>query len=161
MYSDEWMIEKGFMKPAVAPRTAGELLAKTKPGDLLSVHPDDRAEVAVALLRRHSISQLPVVENGKCVGCIRELTVARLLHQRSDPRQVAVRDVMARPMPAIDEHVDLDEAYRLLSSGNSGVLVLRAGEIAGIITRIDLINFWDEPVEETAATGAAVAGKGR
>jgi len=160
LYSDEWMIEKGFMKPAVKPRTASELLVKSGQGELLSVHPDDKAEVAVTLLRRHGISQLPVVEGGKCVGCIRELTVARLLHQRSDPRQVAVRDVMARPMPAIDEHVDLDEAYRLLSSGNSGVLVLRAGEIVGIITRIDLINFWDEPLAEAAPVAGAGAGKG-
>lgn len=156
LYADEWMIENGYMKPAVPPRTAGNLLASTAQADLLSVHPGDKAEVAVSLLRRHNISQLPVIEGGKCVGCIRELTVARLLHQQSDPKQVAVRDVMARPMPAIDEHIDLDEAYRLLSSGNSGVLVLRAGEIVGIITQIDLINFWDAPQTEVAPSAVAV-----
>jgi len=35
--------------------------------------------------------------------------------------------------------------YRLLSSGSSGVVVLRQGKIVGIVTRIDLVNFWDEP----------------
>jgi predicted transcriptional regulator len=93
---------------------------------------------------------LPVVEDGKIVGCIRELTMARLLQGKTDPRQVPVRDVMARPMPTVDEHVDLEEVYRLLSSGNSGVGVLRGGKLVAIVTRIDLINFWDEPQDEDA-----------
>ncbi len=54
-------------------------------------------------------------------------------------------------MPALDEHVDLDEVYRLLCSGNTGVLVMRGGKIGAIVTRIDLINYWDEPHEEVEA----------
>lgn len=160
MYSDEWMIEKGFMKPEVQSHTVGELLARRGNVPVISVDPEEKAEQAIALLRRHDISQLPVIEDGKVVGCIRELTVARLLHQATDPRQVSVRAIMARPMPTIDEHVDLDEVYRLLSSGNSGVIVTRGGKISGVVTRIDLINFWDEPFEHdnepttTVGTGA-------
>ena len=86
-----------------------------------------------------------MVEDGKVVGGIRELTLARLLHSHTDPKQVAVRDIMARPMPTIAEDVDLDEVYRLLSSGSSGAVVLRGEEIIGVITRIDLVNFWNQP----------------
>ncbi|MEE9294533.1 MAG: CBS domain-containing protein, partial [Phycisphaerae bacterium] len=78
-------------------------------------------------------------------------TVAHLLHQGTDPRQVPVRSIMARPMATVDEHVDLDEVYRLLSGGNSGAIVLRGGMLAGIVARIDLINFWDEPFEEDSS----------
>lgn len=160
LYSDDWMIENGFLKPTSKPRTAGEVLESQGNVPLIALHPDDMAEVAVGLLRNHGISQLPVVENGKVVGCIRELTVARLLHQRTDPRQVPVREIMARPMVTVDESVDLDEVYRLLSAGNSGVLVLRGSKIAGIITRIDLINFWDDPSGEIGGhpLGAASSG---
>lgn len=150
MYSDEWMIEKGFMKPAIQPRTVGELLAKRGAVSILSVSPQDKAETAIELFRRHGVSQLPVVEDGKVVGGLRELTLARLLHSRSDPRQVPVREIMARPLPTVDEQVDLDEVYRLLSAGNSGVIVMQHGEIRGIVTRIDLINFWDDPLEREA-----------
>ena len=148
LYSDDWMIENGFLKPTSKPRTAGEVLEAQGHVPVISVSPDDMADAAVRLLRNHGISQLPVVENGKVVGCIRELTIARLLHQRTDPKQVPVREIMARPMVKVDENVDLDEVYRLLSAGNSGVLVLRNSKIAGIITRIDLINFWDDPSGE-------------
>ncbi|MEK6677238.1 MAG: cystathionine beta-synthase [Planctomycetota bacterium] len=147
MYSDEWMIEKGFLKPAVKPCTVGELLAKRGHVPILSVRPDDKVEDAILLLRKHGISQIPVIEDGKVVGGIRELTLARLLHSRRDPRQVPVRDIMARPLPVVEEHVDVDEVYRLLSSGYTGVIVIRGGEILGIVTRIDLVSFWDEPAD--------------
>ncbi len=165
MYSDEWMIEKGFMKPAVPPKTAGDLVSVRGTVQVICVHPDGMAEDAIALMRRHNISQLPVLEDNQCVGCIRELTVARLLHQRIDPRQVPIREIMARPMPVVDWHVDLDEVYRVLSAGNSGVLVQRDGAFASIITRIDLVNFWDQPFEcgasvaRATAPAASVAGR--
>jgi cystathionine beta-synthase len=157
MYSDEWMIEKGFLQPAVKPRQVGDLLAWRGEGPVIAVHPDDKAETAIQLLQRHGISQLPVIEDGNVVGGIRELTLARLLHSRVDPRQVPVREVMARPMPTVDEHINLDEVYRLLSSGNSGVVVLRGKQIVGVVTRIDLVNFWDEPVEEASGQSREAA----
>jgi cystathionine beta-synthase len=98
------------------------------------------------LLKQHVVSQIPVVEDGKVVGGLRELTLARLLHSRVDPRMVPVREIMARPLPTVDENVDLDEVYRILSAGNSGVIVLRGGEIVGIVTRIDLVEFWDHSI---------------
>ena len=145
MYSDEWMIEKGFLTPAGRSYTVADLLTRRGTVPIISVAPDQKAEEAVVMLRQHGISQLPVIEDGVVVGCIRELTIARLLHSRVDPRQMAVRDIMARPMPTLDEHVNLDEVYRLLSSGNSGVVVLRRGEPFSVVTRIDLVNFWDDP----------------
>jgi cystathionine beta-synthase len=53
-----------------------------------------------------------------------------------------VADVMARPLPVLDAAVHIDEAYRLLLSGNTGVLVLFDGKVADIVTRIDLVQYW-------------------
>ncbi len=157
LYSDEWMIENGFMKPAGRSYTVGNLLAKRGDVPTVSVSPEDKAEDAIGLLRRHEISQMPVIEDGKVVGCVRELTLARLLHSGTDPRQVPVRETMARPMPTVEEHVDLDEVYRLLSSGNSGVAVLRGGAVIGIVTRIDLVTFWDAPYHDEAVESPEAA----
>jgi cystathionine beta-synthase len=146
------MIERGHMKSHGRSYTVGELIRHRRDsGGVISVNPSQKAEEAIALFRRHEISQLPVMEDGRVVGCILELTLARLLHSRTDPRQVAIRDIMARPMPTVDEHVDLDEVYRLLSSGNSGVVVLRGDQPIGVVTRIDLVNFWDDPFQGAAS----------
>jgi cystathionine beta-synthase len=78
------------------------------------------------------------------VGCLREITLAKTLHDGIDPRHISVSTIMARPMPVVEDHTDVDEVYRLLMSGNSGVVVTREGEIIDIVTRIDMVNFWDE-----------------
>jgi predicted transcriptional regulator len=56
---------------------------------------------------------------------------------------VRLRDVMARPLPQVDAGVVLEEIYRLLLSGNSAVTVMRDGRLTGLITRADLMDFYE------------------
>jgi cystathionine beta-synthase len=77
------------------------------------------------------------------VGSVQEVTLARLLHDSAELTTVLLGDVMARPLPQIDVSVHLDEVYRLLLSGNSGVLATANDEVVDIITRIDLIQYWN------------------
>lgn len=155
-YSDEWMIERGFQAPREDKRTAADLLAFHGPRELFSVSPDDMSEAAVQLLRRHGISQIPVMEGGKCVGNVREITIARLLHAGRNTTTVPVREIMARPMPQVDEAVDVDEVYRLLLSGNSGVIVTRGSKVLDIVTRIDLVEFWNAQKAPQADVAAMI-----
>jgi cystathionine beta-synthase len=57
---------------------------------------------------------------------------------------VAVGDVMARPLPTLDVGVHLDEAYRLLLAGHTGVLATSEGRVLDIVTRIDLVHYWQQ-----------------
>ena len=50
-------------------------------------------------MQASGISQLPVLQDGKPVGSIQEVTMARVLHDLSDPDKVTVGEVMARPLP--------------------------------------------------------------
>jgi cystathionine beta-synthase len=90
------------------------------------------------------ISQLPVLEDGKPVGSIQEVTLARVLHDKSDPGRVTISEIMAKPLPQVDASVHLDEAYRLLLAGNTGVLAVKEGKVLDIVTRIDLIQYWNQ-----------------
>ncbi len=51
---------------------------------------------------------------------------------------------MARPLPQLDAGIHIDEAYRLLLAGNTGVLATAEGTVRDIITRIDLIHYWNQ-----------------
>jgi cystathionine beta-synthase len=51
---------------------------------------------------------------------------------------------MARPLPVLDIHTHLDEAYRMLLAGYTGVLATQDGRVVDIVTRIDLIHYWDK-----------------
>jgi cystathionine beta-synthase len=105
-------------------------------------------------MRTAGISQLPVLEAGKPVGSIQEVTLARVLHDNSDPAQVTVGEVMARPLPLLDSTVHLDEAYRLLLAGNTGVLAVSQGKVVDIITRIDLVEYWQSAHKRPPARSA-------
>ncbi|HVP09807.1 MAG TPA: cystathionine beta-synthase [Phycisphaerae bacterium] len=144
-YDDDWLRENGFGKGEERRATAEDILAMKPKARLLWLTPQHTVDDAAALLREHGVSQIPILENGRPVGGIQDVTLARLLHDDAEQRRRPLKEVMARPLPEVDAETSLDEVYRLLMSGNSGALVRRGGEIAGIITRIDLVEYWDRP----------------
>jgi cystathionine beta-synthase len=123
-------------------QTVGDLIRSRGPRRLVTVAADAPAAEAAGLMESRGISQLPVLRDGRAVGSIQEVTLARLLHDDVDPQAVRVGDVMARPLPQVDIAVHLDEAYRLLMAGNSGVLAMDGETVVDIVTRMDLIQYW-------------------
>lgn len=156
LYNEDWMRENGFIDQGRKPHAAGDVLDALGPRELYWMRPDQTMQDAIQMFRTHGISQVPIIENDRVLGGLQEVTLARLLHEGRDPRQILLRDIMARALPQVDDHVTVDEVYRLLLSGSTGVIVRRKGKIAGIITRIDLVNFWDTPVAEARAAQGAV-----
>ena len=141
-HNDDWMREQGFAGATERPATAGDLLATRGPREILALSPTATVEEAIALCGRHGISQVPVLDGITNLGVIAEITLARSLRAGPAARQMPVREVMARPLPEVRETTSLDEVYRLLLSSNTAVLV-RSGEgIRGLITRIDLVEYW-------------------
>jgi cystathionine beta-synthase len=143
VFDDDWMAENKFVGTEPVAHTVGDLIQTRGPRALWWVGTDASVGGAVERMQSGGISQLPVLRDGRAVGSIQEVTIARLLHDGLDPESVRVGDVMARPLPQLDVRVHLDEAYRLLLSGNSGVLATEEGAVVDIITRIDLISYWN------------------
>jgi cystathionine beta-synthase len=141
-FDDEWMAENKLEDAGPVARRVGDLVQARGPRALWSVGVDASVAEAVERMQSGGISQLPVLTAGRAVGSIQEVTIARLMHDALDPEAIRVGDVMARPLPQLDVQVCLDEAYRLLMSGNSGVLATEDGAVVDIITRIDLIAYW-------------------
>ncbi len=142
-YDDDWMAENHLEGAGPVVETVGDLLNRRGPRALVTIGPEATAAEAVERMQSRGISQLPVLRDGQPVGSIQEVTLARLLHDRSDLTAVSIGDVMVRPLPQIDVDVHLDEAYRLLLAGNSGVLATSGGAVVDIVTRIDLIEYWN------------------
>lgn len=147
MYNEEWMRENGYLDEDRKPATAADVLAFLGERLLLSLSPTDTMQAAISMFREQGISQIPIVENDRVVGGLQEVTLARLLHEGRNPAAIPLREIMARALPEVTDSISVDEVYRLLLSGNTGVIVRKAGKIAGIITRIDLVNFWDRPTK--------------
>ncbi|HZY88182.1 MAG TPA: pyridoxal-phosphate dependent enzyme, partial [Gemmataceae bacterium] len=143
-FDDAWLSANKLVLHEQPAHSLGDLLKVRGRRQLVTISPDATVADAIEAMQSAGISQLPVLQDGKPVGGIQEVTLARVLHDNTDPEAVKVADVMARPLPVLDAAVHIDEAYRLLLSGNTGVLVLADGKVTDIITRIDLVQYWQQ-----------------
>jgi cystathionine beta-synthase len=141
-FDDKWLAENNLALDEQPAHSIGDLLRQRGPRQLVTINPEATVAAAIDLMQSADISQLPVLQDGRSVGSIQEVTLARVLHDNSDPGQVKVGEVMARPLPVLDVTVHLDEAYRLLLAGNTGVLAMKDGKVVDIVTRIDLVSYW-------------------
>jgi len=148
-FDPQWLAANNLQYTPEAPHTVGDLLKKRGDRPLLTIRPDATAAAAIEMLQASGISQLPVLDGGAPVGSVQEITLARVLHDHRDPAAVPVREIMAKPLPQLDVGVHLDEAYRLLMAGNTGVLAMSGGDVVGIVTRIDLIAYWNNAKGKT------------
>ncbi len=142
-FDDGWMAANKLLANVEVPHSIQDLLKSRGSRKLVTVSPKATVSDAIGLLQKTGISQLPVLQDGKPVGSIQEVTLARVLHDLTDPDAISVGEVMARPLPTLETTVHLDEAYRLLMAGNTGVLAVNEGHVVDIVTRIDLIQYWD------------------
>src|SRR5208283_4748652 len=140
-FDDDWLSKNNLGLQEQPAHSIGDLLRKRGTRQLVSIRSEATAEDAIDLLQSAGISQLPVLQDDKCVGSIQEVTLARLLHDSRDPNEVKVDEIMAKPLPQLDTTVHLDEAYRLLLAGNTGVLAVANGQVVDIVTRIDLVQY--------------------
>ncbi len=119
------------------------LLVKNSFTKIIFVSPHDKLSEAIHIMQEFEISQLPVVDsNQTVVGSINEANLMQLSHDGIDFSQQTISAVMGKPLPVLDENTDVSEAYRLLLSGATAVLVENSVGLTGLITRIDLINYW-------------------
>ncbi len=142
IFSDRWMQENGYLDHATQKVTAGDVLGTKDFPALIAISAHEPALEALRLMQQHGVSQLPVIEDGRVMGSLNEVTLIKLLHDGVDLQSKCIFEVIGRPLPQVDESVDVSEAYRLLLSSNGGVIVTREGVAHGFLARIDLANFW-------------------
>jgi len=142
IFSDRWMQENGFWEQGGGRRSSvGDVLdAKGEMPAILALSPRDTLQHAIGTMRTHGVSQLPVIDVNAVTGSINEAAIMKALHDGVDFAVQEVGGIMGAPLPSLDAEVDVAEAYRVLLSGASALLVTRRGSVAGIISRTDLIH---------------------
>jgi len=139
-HSDEWMKEKRLLEPQKI--TAG-LLSETKskgaPQALVMVAPTDLVANAVAKMNEMGLSQIPVMEDGKSVGSLREGHLLSKVFADRDLLEAPVSKVMEKAFPTVDVDDDVNLVSRKLRT-SPAVLIEEYGRITGIITRHDVLE---------------------
>lgn len=138
-HSDEWLKEKRLLEPQKM--NAGLLISTKAAGTprLISAAPSDTVADTLSRMDENGVTQMPVLEEGRAVGALRENHIlARVLGDR-DLLQAPVSEVMDESFPVVDVEAHADEVTRYLRD-SPAVLVEEYGRITGIITRHDMLD---------------------
>lgn len=143
IYSDEWMVENGFLEGGDEKIAVEEILQRKprKIQNLVSVSPEDEVNTAIQLMKEYDISQLPVIKDNTQVGSIRELTVMKKLADGKTSVTHKVSEFMEEPLPSVRRDEKTITPFGLLKNKNA-ILVLEDGKATDIITTIDVINYF-------------------
>ncbi len=151
LYNDEWMRSNGLLATTGAIVRVGDLLTDRHHGaalpDLVLARTTQRVGDAIALLQEFGISQLPVsedVDGDAIAGLVGSISEKGLLDRAfRDPSVVerTVGEVMDHPLPFVDVSASLDDAFALLSDGANAVIAVRAERPAGVVTKLDILEF--------------------
>ena len=139
-HSDEWLKEKRLLEPQKM--TAG-LISGTKgasaPQSLVSVAPPDKLSEALAKMNELGLTQIPVLEEGRPVGSLRENRVLSKVVRNRHLLESPVSEVMEASFPTVDVDASAQEVLQRLQA-SPAVLVEEYGRIIGIITRHDVLD---------------------
>lgn len=139
-HSDEWMKEKLLLEPQKI--TAG-LIAETKnsgaPEELIFVGPDATVTDALAKMSENGVTQIPVLEEHRSVGSLRESHVLTKLLVDRDLLNAKVGDVMDKSFPVLEMDASLVEIKTRLQK-SPAVLIEDFKRITAIITRSDVLD---------------------
>ena len=139
VYNDVWMQEHGFLE-ADAVLTAGAVVKRRAKKPLVSAAADMTLDDAIASMREHAISQLPVTEGGEVVGSLIEQNILRFLMGDPDARGRLVRDLMGPPFPVVDASSPVQTFANELRGERPALLVRGEDGTLAILTRSDLIS---------------------
>ncbi len=141
LYNDEWMRENQLLEAEHV--TLGDMLVRKDVGApaIVSIAPSAGVRQALNLMLLHDVSQLPVMNDGECIGSVGEAALSQRGLETPALLDATVREVMDAPFPSVSADEAIESAVRLLSKTTPAVLVVEHGTPQGIVTRSDMLRF--------------------
>jgi cystathionine beta-synthase len=151
-YDDNWMLEHGFVERRAPLPTVEQLLAAKRAEehevpDLVTISSHQKVGEAIDVMQRYSISQLPVVRDGRSdsladfIGSLQDRTLLDRVFKNPNALHDDVAAAMQPPLAAVEITQTLDEVFSTLTGRTNAVVVARDGKPVGVLTRSDLLEY--------------------
>ncbi|MEM2109002.1 MAG: CBS domain-containing protein [Candidatus Odinarchaeota archaeon] len=114
---------------------------KSKIPNLISLDVKAKVSDAIELMKKYGVSQIPVLDQGKPVGCVLESDLLEKAVQKKDLSELRVGEVMSDPLPVVNINSKLEDVNKLFTQGYPAVLIAEASSIIGILTKIDVLSY--------------------
>jgi cystathionine beta-synthase len=145
------MLEHGFVERRAPLPTVEQLLAAKRAEeqvpDLVTISSHQKVGEAIDVMQRYSISQLPVVRDGRSdsladfIGSLQDRTLLDRVFKNPDALHEDVTSAMQPPLAAVEITQTLDEVFSTLTGRTNAVVVARDGKPVGVLTRSDLLEY--------------------
>jgi len=112
-------------------------------GPVITINAIDSVQKAIDLMKKHAISQIPVLKGNKIIGSIRESTLINRFSKSKNTETFfssSVYNIMDEPFITVEPNITIESVVDLLLEGYPAILVIDQKDIVGIITKIDVLS---------------------
>lgn len=122
---------------AVLEKSSGKVCSSIMTRKIISTTPRATVREASKIIGKKSVSQLPVMDDGKVVGTVYEKSIIVNISNGLFDEPVSL--IMSPPLPIVDGSVPCTQVKSLLEH-YPAILVSLNGSVAGIISRSDMFK---------------------
>ncbi len=141
-YNEGWLIDQGLKHLPQQGNLTDLITRRHDLGATVTCRPDETLADVYARMRRHDVSQLPVVEgDAEVVGIIDEWDLLLAVHDEPEHFRLPVRKAMSTELETLSPTDSTEKLLRTFNEGHVAIVVER-GRFLGLITQADLINHW-------------------
>ena len=138
--NDAWMKDYGFLGSDRDLGLVEEVLAG-RSGAVITAGENNSIESVIALLKKHGVSQVPIVdEKGRPHAIVAEVDILRGLQEGNATMASPVKAVAQRIGGLIYPKARIEELYRIFET-NQVAIVVDNEKIVGVVSQIDVIDF--------------------
>ncbi|MFW5941143.1 MAG: cystathionine beta-synthase [bacterium] len=153
VFDDDWMRENSFLERTWVDFQAADIQAAQGVKTVITARPQDRLTDVVALLKKHGVSQLPVIdEDERLVGLVREIDLLNhmLTAEHEHEADETIESMIDRNVAVVQANTPLETLMGIFSTRRA-VVIASGDRVQGILTQIDLLDFLAARVGKTEA----------
>jgi cystathionine beta-synthase len=140
IFDDKWMRENGFLEEEDEWGTVAQMI-RGRERRVVTVPPGTTVRKAIALMKEHGISQLPVLdEHGRLSGLVAEVDLLQYLVKSEGRLDHAVDDLVEADYQTVTPSTRVVLLKNIFGDAKV-ICVLDRDELIAVITKIDLIDY--------------------
>ena len=140
IFDDEWMRSNGFLEEEDPLGTVRSLLQQKRQRAIITAKRGDSLRDVVALMKEHSISQIPVLQDGRMAGLVSELDLLNCMLKNPGHMEMAIDELIEADYATVTPDTKIKLLKSIFNQAKL-VCVLDRDELVGVITKIDLIEY--------------------
>jgi cystathionine beta-synthase len=139
VFDDDWLRENSFLDEEATYGSLKDIVERQRRHPLFTADAADGVQPIIQLMKKHGISQLPVMDGGRMIGMISEIDLLNALLKDPDTVGRPVGELVDQNYVVVPPDAPVSRLAAIFSEGKVA-LVEENGKIAAVVTKIDLID---------------------